>query len=367
MPVFRCRGPDGRRAILMRATLFTVFGFTLVLSGCVTLSKDAEEFGTTNLAVTFFHCDGETWVSNEADEKVCVMRSRYKPNRFLIRQDQFEGLLDEYFVKFAPSALLSPLLPIAPLLFSQLTPVLTPTEVITVALQFLDDDTPNRWYRAADHYVRKHYGAKATMVRFKPHKKWGGYTFEVKPASQVPSWVKLPPKVLARKIPQTPKSESEKRAYTLHNPQHKATKISRISGVSKIPDGDSPRRWYGTARQHMRKDYGVKAKMVGYTLEGEPDNQVRPRVNVPPGVLARKMPDTFKSEPAKRIYTLHSMVSKAVYSSRIPGRVEPRVRTEELDSPIPVPGESVSQARADWLSIDGIETVALQQDRFTAK
>jgi len=84
------------------------------------------------------------------------------------------------------------------------------------------------------------------MVRFKPHKKWGGYTFEVKPASQVPSWVKLPPKVLARKMPKTP-----------------------------------------------------------------------------------------KSEPAKRIYTLHSMVSKAVYSSRIPGRVEPRVRTEELDSPIP--------------------------------
>jgi hypothetical protein len=151
-----------------------------------------------------------------------------------------------------------------------------------VALQFLDDDTPNRWYRAADHYVRKHYGAKATMVRFKPHKKWGGYTFEVKPASQVPSWVKLPPSVLARKMPKTPKSESEKRAYTSHNPQHKATKNSRISGV-----------------------------------------------------LAGNLPDTFKSEPAKRIYTLHSVVSKAVYSSRIPGRVEPRVRTEELDSPIP--------------------------------
>ena len=56
---------------------------------------------------------------------------------------------------------------------------------------------------------------------------------------------------------------------------------------------------------------------------------------ITPKVLARKMPDTFKSEPAKRIYTLHSMVSKAVYSSRILGRVEPRVRTEKLDSPIP--------------------------------
>lgn len=133
----------------------------LTLTACSKATRlDAEGFNTSATSLFFYHCDGESWVSTEANEKVCVLQSKSDPNTYLIIQDQAEGLAEDY---------------LAGLLW----------EVIDVH----SDDTPAAFKKAAEQYVREHYGTKARVTRFTPHDSLPGFTFEVIPADQMEGWL----------------------------------------------------------------------------------------------------------------------------------------------------------------------------------
>jgi hypothetical protein len=134
-------------------------------SGCADLQRQADDYDTSILARALSLCDKEMWVSREADERLCVRRSNWDHNTFLMTQDFAEYWADT-LVTLAANYYI-------PLLGSAL---------------YADDDTTEKWRRAADHYMRKHYGAKAEIVAFKKLEEPMGYIFQVKPGDQVPSW-----------------------------------------------------------------------------------------------------------------------------------------------------------------------------------
>ena len=74
----------------MKFNALVVFVFPVVLSACGALTREAEEFGSTEFRIGISACDGETWESNEAGEILCVRRSHENPNTFLITQDTGE-------------------------------------------------------------------------------------------------------------------------------------------------------------------------------------------------------------------------------------------------------------------------------------
>jgi hypothetical protein len=172
--------------------LLTLF---LTLPACADLQRQADDYDTSILARTLSVCDGEMWVSNEADEKLCVRRSNWDHNTFLITQDAAEYwtdmltiLLTNYTLSFAGPS---------------------------VYEQFLDDDSIEKWRKAADHFMRTHYGAKAEMVAFKKYAAPMGYVFQVKPGDQIPPWEEtdVPEFVLASQMVTPAWQEPDKYVY----------------------------------------------------------------------------------------------------------------------------------------------------------
>jgi hypothetical protein len=241
----------------MKFNKLVAFALTTFLSSSSAFAGDAEEFGSTEFTIRISRCDGETWTSNEADEKLCVRRSNENPNTFLITQD-----MGEYWTeKFGAFSLL--------VLNSY---VYDPTGLLQLMYNnFVNDDTSAKWRKAADHYMRKHYGAKAQMMEFEKLETLGGYIFEVKPGDQIPPWeeTEIPEYVLASQMPAEPWREPEFRSEAL-------------------------------LAQLARKN--------------------RP-------VLAQRS----RSLTAKRSQSLTAMLNKAVQSSRRPGRENKFVRVEVLD------------------------------------
>ncbi len=167
----------------------------LTLAACADLQRQAEDYDTSILARALSVCDGEMWVSNEADEKLCVRRSNWDQNTFLITQDAAEywadtvaSLLANYAVIFGGSALYE---------------------------RFLDDDSTEKWRKAADHYMRRQYGAKAEMVAFRKLETPMGYIFQVKPGDQIPPWeeTEVPKFVLASQMVTPAWQEPDKYVY----------------------------------------------------------------------------------------------------------------------------------------------------------
>jgi hypothetical protein len=144
---------------LRKLLFFTLLVGSLALTaGCTNLKHDTREYGTTVTSVMLFKCDGETWVSNEANERVCVMRSKVNPNKFIITQDQAEGLSEGY--------------------------------AVGLLQLFWIDDTQDVFYKAANQYIRKIYGTGARISGFTPHRSMHGWEFEVVPEDQIPQWLK---------------------------------------------------------------------------------------------------------------------------------------------------------------------------------
>ena len=175
---------------LKSAGVSAVILISATLAGCSTTAREAGEYGLTAFGATIFYCNGEKWFSNEANEKLCVTRSQEEPNTFLISQDQIEGFAETY---------------LAYTLIAAVDPTGITAELYTDIFNYFDDDTPKRWYTAADHYTRKHYGAKARIIGFQARPGLRGYSFEVIPGDQVPPWKKtdIPPVVLASQTPIT--------------------------------------------------------------------------------------------------------------------------------------------------------------------
>lgn len=148
-------------------------------SACGALRVETEEYGTTTLTRGLSICDAELWTSNEADEKICIRRSLQHPDRFLMTQDASEYWADA----------------VTALMRNYYSP-------FSYLINLPDDDTPERWQKAADQYMRKHYGAKAEMIMFKSVVAPGGYVFEVQPGDQIPLWeeTELPEFVLASQM-----------------------------------------------------------------------------------------------------------------------------------------------------------------------
>ena len=65
-----------------------VAGIILLLAGC-TAQKTAEEYGS-NAADVIFACAGENWVSQQFNEKFCLMRSVKNPNEYVLAEDTAE-------------------------------------------------------------------------------------------------------------------------------------------------------------------------------------------------------------------------------------------------------------------------------------
>jgi hypothetical protein len=165
------------------------------LSACADLQRQADDYDTSILARTLSLCDGQMWVSNEADEKLCVRRSNWDHNTFLITQDAAE-----YWADMLTSLLANYAMNIAgPAVYEQ----------------FLDDDSTEKWRKAADHFMRAHYGAKAEMVAFKKHGAPMGYVFQVKPGDQIPPWEEseVPEFVLASQMVTPAWQEPDKYVY----------------------------------------------------------------------------------------------------------------------------------------------------------
>jgi hypothetical protein len=187
----------------MKTRVLVAFAFLTLLFSCSTFAGDAEEFGSTEFTIGVSICDGETWMSNEANEKLCVRRSSENPNTFLITQD-----MGEYWTeKFGAFALLA----LSSYFYD-------PTGLLQEAYNhFVNDDPPAKWRKAADQYMRKHYGAKAQIVEFEQLETLGGYIFEVKPGDQIPPWeeTEIPEYVLASQMPAEPWREPESRSGAL--------------------------------------------------------------------------------------------------------------------------------------------------------
>ena len=136
-----------------------------MVCGCSTTSSLKEEFGVDKNNIGFA-CRGEFWVSNEAGEELCVTRSKINPDRYLIYQDAAEVWGDKLFY------------------------------ILSFGLyniyDEIADDTSERWYKAADQYVRKYYGVNAHLVRFRRVEDavsfMDAYTFEVRGGDQSPPW-----------------------------------------------------------------------------------------------------------------------------------------------------------------------------------
>lgn len=129
--------------------------------GCSTASSLKKEFGADRNDIGS-SCHGEFFVSNEANEKLCVARSRINPDRYLIYQDAAEVWRDKLLniLSFG----------------------------LNIIYDGIADDTPEQWYKAADQYVRKYYGANSHLVRFRRVEEMGSYvdayTFEVRGGDQ---------------------------------------------------------------------------------------------------------------------------------------------------------------------------------------
>jgi hypothetical protein len=169
----------------MRLVVLTLI---ITVTGCAYHQRQAEDYDTSILARLLSVCDGEMWFSNEANEKVCVRRSNWHQNTFLLTQDAAEYWTD-FFATYTPSA--------------------------GILSSLLDDDTPERWFKVADHYMRKHYGAKAEIVEFKRVYLPMGYIFHVKPGDQIPSWeeTEVPEFVLASQMVTPAWQEPRKYSY----------------------------------------------------------------------------------------------------------------------------------------------------------
>jgi len=187
----------------MKTRIVVAFAFLNLLFSCSTFAGDAEEFGSTEFTIWLSKCDGEKWESNEAGEWMCVRRSNENPNTFLITQDMGEHWAD----MFTASAFLT-----------LSTYVYDPTGLLANMYDsFVNDDTSAKWRKAADQYMRKHYGAKAQMMEFEWLETLGGYIFEVKPGDQIPPWeeAEIPEYVLASQMPAEPWREPEYRSGAL--------------------------------------------------------------------------------------------------------------------------------------------------------
>ena len=133
----------------------------ITVTGCADLQRQAEDYDTSVLARLLSVCDGEMWFSNEVDEKLCVRRSNWHQNTFLLTQDAAEYWID-FFATYTPE--------------------------LGILYSRLDDDTTEKWFQAADQYMRKNYGAKAEIVEFKRVHAPMGFVFHVKPGDQIPPW-----------------------------------------------------------------------------------------------------------------------------------------------------------------------------------
>jgi hypothetical protein len=100
----------------------------ITVTGCADLQRQAEDYDTSVLARFLSVCDGEMWFSNEVDEKLCVRRSNWHQNTFLLTQDAAEYWTD-FFATYTPE--------------------------LGILYSLLDDDTTEKWFRAADQYMRK--------------------------------------------------------------------------------------------------------------------------------------------------------------------------------------------------------------------
>jgi|TARA_B110000914_G_C15466656_1_gene448588 hypothetical protein len=127
-----------------------VAGIILLLAGC-TAQKTAEEYGS-NAADVIFACAGENWVSQQFNEKFCLMRSVKNPNEYVLAEDTAE--------KYGDSVL-------AGLTFG-------------VSLLF-DGDIQEKWLAAAREFVAEKYGADARVINFRSNQGAAvkGYAFEV--------------------------------------------------------------------------------------------------------------------------------------------------------------------------------------------
>lgn len=185
----------------MRTRMYISLVLLLVLSGCGALQREADEFGTSVFARGLSICDGEMWVSNEASEKLCIRRSNEQPNTFLITQD-----VAEYWADFFATLAIT----FVHLYLQQEAP-----DGFNIYADYLDDDTPAKWRKAANQYTRKHYGAKAAIVEFERLEAPGGYIFHVKPGDQIPPWEEkeIPEFVLASQMTTPQWQEPDKYSY----------------------------------------------------------------------------------------------------------------------------------------------------------
>jgi hypothetical protein len=174
---------------------FVSLTLILTLSACADLQRQANDYDTSILARALSVCDGQMWVSSEADEKLCVRRSNWDQNTFLITQDAAEYWTDV----------------LATLVANYVTIPGGPNPY----KKFLDDDSAEKWRKAADHYARMHYGAKAEIVAFRRLEAPMGYIFQVRPGDQIPPWeeTEVPQFVLASQMHAPAWQEPDKYVY----------------------------------------------------------------------------------------------------------------------------------------------------------
>jgi hypothetical protein len=170
---------------IMRLVALTLI---ITVTGCADLQRQAEDYDTSVLARLLSVCDGEMWFSNEVDEKLCVRRSNWHQNTFLLTQDAAEYWTD-FFATY--------------------------TSELGILYSHLDDDTTEKWFQAADQYMRKNYGAKAEIVEFKKVQDPMGFVFRVKPGDQIPPWeeTEVPEFILASQMVTPAWQEPGKYAY----------------------------------------------------------------------------------------------------------------------------------------------------------
>ena len=120
------------------------------LSACA-YQKTAEEYGSSSGKV-MFACAGETWVSQQFNEKFCLMRSVNNPNEYVLAEDTAE---------MYGKAVLNGL-----------------TKGLSTIFEV---DIEEKWYSAAKEYAAEKHGTGARVINFRRGSRAGarGYLFEV--------------------------------------------------------------------------------------------------------------------------------------------------------------------------------------------